>query len=136
MEYKFTFEDGSEAYLAHYGVKGMKWKNRKTPVVEGDYNSRKAAYAKKGLELRKDGSLWDLPKKKNSTSKLSKLESIASKMTAAANGATAKSLKAKVKSRFRSKNVSDETLLRRRRAFENRYTEVDEKGNTRIRKYQ
>ena len=25
MEYKITFEDGSEAYLAHHGVKGMKW---------------------------------------------------------------------------------------------------------------
>ena len=30
MEYKVTFEDGSEAYLAHYGVKGMKWRNRKS----------------------------------------------------------------------------------------------------------
>lgn len=25
--YKVTFEDGSEAYLEHYGVKGMKWKD-------------------------------------------------------------------------------------------------------------
>lgn len=25
MYYKLTFDDGSEAYLAHYGVKGMKW---------------------------------------------------------------------------------------------------------------
>ena len=25
MEYKFTFEDGSESFL-HYGVKGMKWR--------------------------------------------------------------------------------------------------------------
>ena len=25
MEYKITFTDGSEAYLAHSGVKGMKW---------------------------------------------------------------------------------------------------------------
>ena len=26
MDYKLTFEDGSSGYLAHYGVKGMKWK--------------------------------------------------------------------------------------------------------------
>ena len=25
MEYLITFEDGSSGYLAHYGVKGMKW---------------------------------------------------------------------------------------------------------------
>lgn len=25
MDYVFTFEDGSEGYLAHHGVKGMKW---------------------------------------------------------------------------------------------------------------
>lgn len=25
MEYKFTFEDGSESFM-HYGVKGMKWR--------------------------------------------------------------------------------------------------------------
>lgn len=32
MDYKFTFEDGSE-YLAHYGKVGMKWrKGRKTPI--------------------------------------------------------------------------------------------------------
>lgn len=29
MDYKFTFEDGSEA-IAHYGVKGMKWGKRKS----------------------------------------------------------------------------------------------------------
>ena len=29
MDYKFTFEDGSEAYLEHHGVKGMKWGIRK-----------------------------------------------------------------------------------------------------------
>lgn len=25
MDYKFTFEDGSTGYLAHHGIKGMKW---------------------------------------------------------------------------------------------------------------
>ena len=29
MEYKVTFEDGSSAYLMHYGVKGMKWNKHK-----------------------------------------------------------------------------------------------------------
>lgn len=29
MDYLITFEDGSDAYLFHYGVKGMKWRNRK-----------------------------------------------------------------------------------------------------------
>lgn len=46
MEYKFTFEDGSEAYLAHYGVKGMKWKNRKSPVVEEELHEQRRRKAK------------------------------------------------------------------------------------------
>ena len=40
MHYKFTFEDGSSGYLAHYGVQGMKW---------GQWNSEtRARYANAG----------------------------------------------------------------------------------------
>lgn len=36
MDYLVTFEDGSEAYLAHYGVKGMKKGIRKQkPIGQG-----------------------------------------------------------------------------------------------------
>lgn len=35
MDYKVTFEDGSSAYLTHYGVKGMKWrKHLKKGIIE------------------------------------------------------------------------------------------------------
>lgn len=43
MDYKFTFEDGSEA-LMHYGVKGMKWGKRKALDVSGGG----------GMELREE----------------------------------------------------------------------------------
>lgn len=39
---KFTFEDGSESYLEHYGVKGMKWHQHimaKQRVDEWDMSS-------------------------------------------------------------------------------------------------
>jgi hypothetical protein len=36
MDYKFTFEDGSEA-IAHYGVKGMKWGKRKSKWRDADF---------------------------------------------------------------------------------------------------
>lgn len=36
MDYKFTFEDGSEA-IAHYGVKGMKWGRRKSKWRDTDF---------------------------------------------------------------------------------------------------
>ena len=35
MDYKFTFEDGSEAIM-HYGVKGMKWRHRKQQSMDSD----------------------------------------------------------------------------------------------------
>lgn len=35
MDYKFTFEDGSEAF-AHYGVKGMKWRKHKAQDSDED----------------------------------------------------------------------------------------------------
>ena len=42
MAYKLTFEDGSEAYLEHHGIKGMKW---------GVWNAEtKAKYGLKGVE--------------------------------------------------------------------------------------
>lgn len=37
MDFKFTFEDGSEA-IAHYGVKGMKWRQHKAQQEE-DYKN-------------------------------------------------------------------------------------------------
>ena len=39
MELKLTFEDGSSGYLAHYGVKGMKWKDH---VAQQDDEQKKA----------------------------------------------------------------------------------------------
>ena len=71
MDYLITFEDGSDAYLSHYGVKGMKWKHRKGTQSQGgggsdesdpeDFNaedfgmvdnspeSRQAVYDERGL---------------------------------------------------------------------------------------
>ncbi len=43
MDYKFTFEDGSEA-LAHYGVLGMRWGVRHDKGFRGAKASAKAAY--------------------------------------------------------------------------------------------
>jgi hypothetical protein len=43
MDYLITFEDGSEGYLAHHGIKGMKW---------GKWNAETAAkYGQKGAGL-------------------------------------------------------------------------------------
>lgn len=47
MDYHVTFEDGSEGYLSHYGVKGMKW---------GKWNAETAArYGQKGAGLAGGG---------------------------------------------------------------------------------
>ena len=35
MDYILTFEDGSDAYLSHHGVKGMKWGVRKNKYDQG-----------------------------------------------------------------------------------------------------
>lgn len=43
MDIKFTFEDGSEAYLQHYGVLGMKWgvHNAETKAKYGEAGGRR-----------------------------------------------------------------------------------------------
>lgn len=44
MDYRITFEDGSDAYLMHYGVKGMKWrKHLKAATDEEESKSRATA---------------------------------------------------------------------------------------------
>lgn len=46
MYYKFTSDDGSEAYLAHYGVLGMRWGVRH----DKQYKSEKAAIKSSGKD--------------------------------------------------------------------------------------
>lgn len=55
MDYKFTFEDGSEA-LAHYGVLGMRWGVRHDKGFKGAKASAKATYknAMKGATSREE----------------------------------------------------------------------------------
>lgn len=52
MDYKFTFQDGSEAYLAHHGVKGMKWGvwNEETRAKMQGGTSREAKKYMKGYD--------------------------------------------------------------------------------------
>lgn len=50
---KFTFEDGSESYLEHYGVKGMKWHQHimaKQRVDDSDLNSEDRKKVEAGKE--------------------------------------------------------------------------------------
>jgi hypothetical protein len=75
MDYKFTFEDGSEAYLAHYGVKGMKWK---------DHVARPEDKEKKRRRARK-------------------LQNIQKSLGEAASGSAAKKAKARTKAHFAKK---------------------------------
>ena len=72
MELKFTFEDGSSGYLAHYGVKGMKWKDH---VVQQEDEQKKARKAKR-------------------------LRTIQNAMSQAVSSADARKAKARVKAHF------------------------------------
>ena len=47
MDYKFTFDDGSSAYLEHHGVKGMRWgvHNDETKVKYGELRKSDAQSA-------------------------------------------------------------------------------------------
>ena len=56
MDYKFTFEDGSEA-IAHHGVKGMKWgvRNAETLAKYGLLNAKAAAGSGGGIALDEEG---------------------------------------------------------------------------------
>lgn len=73
MTVKITFEDGTSGYLAHYGVKGMKWGvwNSETKAKYGDAEShpsvekRKRAYNK--AELRYSNHGWKGPIRKHVT---------------------------------------------------------------------
>lgn len=62
MDYKFTFEDGSSAYLVHHGIKGMKWgvHNDETKVKYGELRGadRSAAYGRGEDYSRKQGSAF------------------------------------------------------------------------------
>lgn len=42
MDYLIHFEDGSSGYLAHHGVKGMKWGVRRTPEQLGHWEKASA----------------------------------------------------------------------------------------------
>lgn len=75
MDYKFTFEDGSEAYLAHYGVKGMTWKNHMAKPEDEEMKRRRVR----------------------------RLRNIQKSLGEASGGATAKKAKAKVKAHFANK---------------------------------
>lgn len=76
MELKFTFEDGSEAYLQHYGVKGMKWKDHMAKPEDEEKKNKKRAKT---------------------------LRNISKSLTKAAKGPEAKKAKAKVKAHFSTK---------------------------------
>lgn len=63
MDYLFTFEDGSTGYLAHYGVKGMKW---------GKWNAETAAKYGQASANFQGGGGGMLEKKEDDASEESK----------------------------------------------------------------
>ena len=53
MEYRLTFKDGSDAYLAHHGVKGMKW-----GVWNNDTKNRYMGSKSKGRRFAESMAVW------------------------------------------------------------------------------
>ena len=61
MEYKLTFADGSEAYLEHHGVKGMKWGVRNAETLAKYQHSGRAKRATKSMDKlsqKIEANLW------------------------------------------------------------------------------
>ena len=76
MDYKFTFEDGSSGYLAHHGVKGMKWgvRNAETLSRYDRLGSNLASKDGYDLDSKKSGREY-LALKRDHERTVSKLES-------------------------------------------------------------
>jgi hypothetical protein len=72
MDYILTFEDGSDAYLSHHGVKGMKWgvrKERKAAIQNARLNKANSAneaytnYVNEGNKIRTNRKMKAISRK-------------------------------------------------------------------------
>ncbi len=126
MEYKFTFEDGSKAYLAHHGVKNMHW---------GVRNAETQRKYQTG-----NGGQVDLQKRKRKGSGKggsSRLQSLNKQLTAVAKAA---SKKVKAKKKVQAKSKVKTALEKRGRVKKNLYikgshTEVLDNGKAKTTYY-